>query len=85
VTQDRTSEDWFQEAARCYLENHQGCAWCGGAHRVYQVFEREQLVYYCSGCDFRAGYDNKTESFFSFAGEPQVTASKTMCGAKVGA
>src|SRR5437660_159129 len=26
----RTPREWFDEAARCYVEGHQGCAWCGG-------------------------------------------------------
>jgi hypothetical protein len=74
----RTPQEWFQEAARCYLEKHQGCAWCGGSHRVYQLVQEQQIVYYCYGCDFRAGHDRKVGAFFSFAGEKTTVARTTM-------
>jgi hypothetical protein len=50
----RTSREWFEEAARCYIERHQGCPWCGGSYRVYQIQRGHDTVYYCHGCDFRA-------------------------------
>ena len=80
----RSPRDWFQEAARCYLEEHQGCAFCGGPHRVYQLVEDQQVIYYCYCCDFRAGYDKKVEKFFSFPGEPRRPPRKTMTQIKVG-
>ncbi len=80
VTLERTAQDWYQEAARCYLENHQGCAWCGGAHRVYLLVQDQQVVYYCYGCDFRTGFDKKVGNYFSFPGEAIDTRAgrKTM-------
>jgi hypothetical protein len=74
----RTAQEWFHEAARCYLDKHQGCAWCGGPHRVYQLVQELQIVYYCYGCDFRAGHDKTTGQFFSFPGEKAATGKKTM-------
>jgi len=66
---DRTPGEWFAEAARCYVEHHQGCAWCGGSHRVFHTQRDSQREYYCYGCDFRAGYDDATKRYFSFPGE----------------
>jgi hypothetical protein len=78
VVPGRTPQEWFQEAARCYLDKHQACAWCGWPHRVYQLVQDQQIVYYCYGCDFRAGHDKKAGEFFSFPGAPATTAKKTM-------
>jgi len=75
---ERTPQEWFQEAARCYSERHQACAWCGGAHRVHQLVQEQQIVYYCYGCDFRAGQDKRAGTFFCFPGEKTSTAKKTM-------
>ena len=36
VRSERTSGEWFTEAERCYVERHQGCAWCGGSYRVFR-------------------------------------------------
>jgi hypothetical protein len=79
---ERTPRDWFQEAARCYVEHHQGCAFCRGVHRVYQLVEDQQVVYYCYDCDFRTGFDRKTGQFFSYAGDPDATkgGGETMTG-----
>ena len=30
------AENWFHEAVRWYVEQHQGCPWCLGANRVYK-------------------------------------------------
>lgn len=76
---ERSSFDWFREAQRCYLEHHQGCAWCGGSHRVFQTHAESQLTYYCNGCDFHVGYDRETDRYFHVPGEtPAPAGSKTM-------
>jgi hypothetical protein len=67
---ERTPRDWFEEAARRYLETHQGCAWCGGTHCVYHVVERHQESYYCNDCDFHTGYDIPSDEYTSFPGTP---------------
>ena len=69
----RTSSEWFQEAARCYLERHQGCAWCGGSHRVFRICRENQVVYYCNGCDSRAEHDESANQFLWVPGEEQDT------------
>lgn len=75
---ERTSCDWFEEAARCYVERHQGCAWCGGSYRVYQVRKEKQTAYYCHGCDFRAEHDEQNGSYRHFPGEERIPGRSTM-------
>jgi hypothetical protein len=70
----RTSSEWFAEAARCYVEQHQGCAWCGGSYRVFHSSHGTQSEYYCNGCDFRVVYDSATGRFHSYPGEKQAGA-----------
>jgi transposase-like protein len=66
---DRTPNEWFVEAARCYVERHQGCPWCGGSHRVYHITRAHFVEYTCNACDFRAGFNRTANSFFAFPGE----------------
>jgi len=78
-TANRTPRDWFQEAARCYVEKHQGCAWCGDSYQVFQFFHDHQVIYYCNACDFRTSYDPKTNAYASIPGEKADKAErKTM-------
>lgn len=69
---DWTAEDWFQEAARCYLEQHQGCAWCGGSYRVFRRTEGKHLTYSCHRCDCRVGFEEQNGRFFFIPGEKRV-------------
>jgi hypothetical protein len=71
VRPERTSSEWFAEAARCYVESHQGCAWCGGSYRVYQLRRDGRVDYYCNGCDFRASHDEETDEYIAVPGEVQ--------------
>ncbi len=68
VGSERTSAEWYTEAERCYLENHQGCAWCGGSYRVYRKERDGSVEYYCHNCDFRAGRNGETSQFFVVPG-----------------
>lgn len=70
---DRSPKDWFTAAEQCYVEQHQGCPWCGGSHRVFRVERGLRREYYCNGCDFRAGHDAATGRFFADPGEEQVS------------
>ena len=67
----RTPQEWFAEAARLYVERHQGCAWCGGSHRVFHTQRGSRREYFCTGCDFRSGYDACINRYYSYPGEPQ--------------
>jgi hypothetical protein len=72
---ERSAREWFDEAARCYIEHHQGCAWCGGAHRVYRKREGGRLSYSCHACDFRAGHDEASGRYFIIPGEEKAEAA----------
>jgi hypothetical protein len=66
---DRSAHEWFAEAAKCYIEKHQGCPWCSGSHRVFHTDRGPKREYACSACDFRAGYDAASNRYFSHPGE----------------
>ncbi len=79
VRSGRTSSEWFREAARCYVERHQGCAWCGGSYRVYQRRRGAVVEYCCNGCDFRATHDETTGQYVLVPGEVRTrTPPETM-------
>jgi Zn finger protein HypA/HybF involved in hydrogenase expression len=64
----RTAQEWFQEAARCYIEGHQACVWCGECHSVYKSAQGNRMEYYCSSCEFSAGHDRASDRYFSAPG-----------------
>jgi hypothetical protein len=66
---ERSPQEWFQEAARCYLEQHQGCPWCGSAHCVHYRREGSRIIYICNRCDFRATYEETTGRYVVIPGE----------------
>ncbi len=74
----RSSSEWFQEAARCYIEHHQGCPWCGGSHRVYYIRRERQTIYYCQGCDFRVEHNESAGTYLTIPGENKAPAKSTM-------
>ena len=73
----RTSRDWFDEAAKCYVEGHQGCAWCGGSYRVYQIQKPGLTTYYCHCCDFRAEHDKGKGDYSHVPGERTPPAGRS--------
>jgi hypothetical protein len=78
MTVKRTAREWFDHAAHCYVEEHQGCAWCGSPHSVFRREERRRLMYTCSRCDFRVGYDETSQRHFFTPGEaPRDPAKDT--------
>ena len=64
----RTPPEWFAEAARCYVERHQGCCWCGGANRVYRSERGGRLEYECGDCEFYVCREQETGQFFMAPG-----------------
>jgi hypothetical protein len=68
ISVERASSEWFEEAARCYVEGHQACAWCGGAHRVFKLRNSGRTEYYCNGCEFLVGHDPESELYFFVPG-----------------
>jgi hypothetical protein len=67
---ERTAQEWFHEAGRCYIEGHQACAWCGGSYCVFRRKEGSQLTFSCHRCDFEVGYDEAEGRHFMIRGEP---------------
>jgi hypothetical protein len=79
VRAERTSSEWFAEAERCYIEQHQGCAWCGGSHRVFQVRRGNCVEYACNGCDFRVSHNKEAKEYLCVPGVENVgKAPETM-------
>lgn len=74
----RSAEQWFREAARCYIEKHQGCAWCGGAHRVLHRRRQQRHSYSCNACDFHVGLDEAAGEYFIISGEDITAGALTM-------
>jgi hypothetical protein len=72
-----TPFEWFEEAARCYVEKHQGCPWCEGANRVYRSERGQLLEYHCGGCDFFVCHDFESGRYFMGPGHPSI-GSRTM-------
>ncbi len=66
---------WYEFAARCHLEKHQGCAWCGGSYCVFRSVRPERVEFSCSVCDFFACFNHQTGHFYSALGRPAVPAA----------
>lgn len=73
----RTPQDWFEDASRCYVDKHQGCAWCGGVHQVYRINNAGRVSYYCQGCDFQATHDLANNRYLCIPGEDAETVRRT--------
>jgi hypothetical protein len=73
----RSSKEWFAEAARCYIDWHQGCAWCGESHCVYRSQRYHQHEYCCSVCDFRTTHNLASNHYASYAGEEPASRHVT--------
>jgi hypothetical protein len=70
---ERTAAEWFEIAARWYLEWHQGCPHCKKQHCVFRSDLGHRIEYYCYACDFSACHDGPTGRFFATLGnEPRL-------------
>jgi hypothetical protein len=80
LPKERTSSEWFHAAARCYLEGHQACAWCGTAHQVFRNVDLGRVEYQCNHCEFHVSHDLKLNRFVMVPGEKRApgTGKKTM-------
>src|SRR5436853_406338 len=67
-TTQRTPQEWYREAERTYTENHQGCPWCEGSHRVFCQRRGATVIFYCQGCDFQASHDASSDRFAMLPG-----------------
>jgi hypothetical protein len=52
--------DWYVQAARAYVEQHQGCPSCDRQHCVFRSVLGNRIEYYCSICDFAVCRDQGT-------------------------
>jgi hypothetical protein len=55
--QGKTAEEWYGEAVRCYVDEHQGCPCCGARHCVFRSRWGARVEYHCGACDFSAAHD----------------------------
>jgi hypothetical protein len=69
TAQPRAARDWYAEASRCYVEEHQGCPCCGGRHCVFRALWGSRTEYHCNECDFSAAYDEAAETYAAAYGE----------------
>jgi hypothetical protein len=77
---ERTAVEWFVDAARWYVEGHQGCVSCGGQHCVFRSEWGERVEYYCSACDFSVCHDGQTGHYFAAAGDGAPTGDGLLGG-----
>ena len=68
-----TADQWFAEASRWYVEGHQGCPSCHGAHCVFRSEWGARVEYHCTACDFSACRDAESGRSFVAFGEPRTT------------
>ena len=64
---DLTPMEWYDEAERCHLEEHQGCPCCRGRHCVFRSEWGDRIEFYCTACDFSASHDSRTGRYFTTA------------------
>jgi hypothetical protein len=68
-SQERSPADWFADARRWYLEEHQGCPHCHGRHCVFRSQWGARVEYHCTECDFSAAHDAATSRYCAQHGE----------------
>lgn len=78
IVMENGSRHWFDAAARSYEENHQGCPWCGGSHRVYRFQRGTKQIFSCQTCDFQVVHDEALGVFRHIEGEPVSNPPVTM-------
>ena len=74
---ERPPAVWFAEAARCYVEGHQACAWCGDSYCVFQTERGPRLEYSCNHCEFYVCQDRHTGTYYAMPGAPRAAAQAT--------
>jgi hypothetical protein len=78
TTAGRTAVEWFEEAARCFVDDHQGCPSCAGQHCVFRSDWGERVEFYCSLCDFSVCQDRRNGSYVAIAGNETGDGSGVM-------
>jgi hypothetical protein len=75
-----TPAQWFEQAARCYVEGHQACPWCGGSHRVFRAERADRVHYHCNCCDFYVCYEPRTGRYHLVPGQQELSAAAPALG-----
>ena len=57
---ERSASEWFAEAKRWHVEEHQGCPRCRERHCVFRSQWGARVEYQCTECDFSAAHDFQT-------------------------
>lgn len=78
MTSTKAPDQWFAQAKRVYMEQHQGCAWCGGSHRVHAYEHGGSQVFHCQRCDFQVSFDSRTRRYQVIPGEELSVGMETM-------
>ena len=60
---ERTAAEWFAEARRWYIEEHQGCPRCQTRHCVFRSQWGPRTEYHCTACDFSTAHDGHTSRY----------------------
>jgi hypothetical protein len=75
---ERSPNDWYREAVRWYVEEHQGCPCCRRRHCVFRSTWGRRVEYYCSACDFSACHDGQTGRSFASRGDGRQLAESLL-------
>jgi hypothetical protein len=65
----RHPAEWYEAAADSYVQQHQGCARCGGQHCVLRAEWGLRTEFHCSKCDFSACHDRDSGRYFAVPGD----------------
>ena len=66
---ERSPAELYTEAARCYVQGHQACTWCGNSYCVFQTQHGPRLEYSCNYCDFYVCHDLQTGQYHATPGQ----------------
>jgi hypothetical protein len=74
VHEEWSAARWYERAARCYVEKHQGCAWCGRSYCVFRSHRLDRVEFSCFFCDFFACHNHLTDRYYSSPGQTPPAA-----------
>lgn len=75
-----SAEQWYAEAKRWYVEQHQGCPHCQTRHCVFRSQWGKRIEYQCTCCDFSTAHDHETGRYLVDAGEELPPQSDLLMG-----
>jgi hypothetical protein len=75
---ERTPAEWYEEAARHYVEGHQACAWCSAPYQVFRIETAAGVQYHCNWCDFQADHDAARGRYHVVPGARKTAKSRPL-------